>query len=71
MRHLNIQLQRLISLKIKYEFIEKEYKQELLSLQNAAKERQLKKYLDSFFIDSCSISKIGPTEKSIIEVIWN
>ncbi len=58
------QLQRLISLKIKYEFIEKEYKQELLSLQNAAKERQLKKYLDSFFIDSCSISKIGPTRKA-------
>lgn len=60
------QFQQLISLKIKYEFIEKEYKQEVLSLQNTLKERQLKKYLDSFFIDSCSIPKIGPTRKATL-----
>jgi DNA-binding helix-hairpin-helix protein with protein kinase domain len=60
------QLQRLITLKIKYEFIEKEFKQELLSLQTTVKERQFKKYLDSFFIDSCSIPKIGPTRKAAL-----
>jgi DNA-binding helix-hairpin-helix protein with protein kinase domain len=60
------QFNQLNILKKNYEQIEKEYKNAQITLQNTVKERQLRKYLETCFIDSNNISQIGPTRKSTL-----
>jgi DNA-binding helix-hairpin-helix protein with protein kinase domain len=59
-------LQELARLKSQYESLDVEYAQEKQKLQATIKERQLYKFLDSFFIDDHKIPKIGPGRKATL-----
>ncbi|MFA4860673.1 helix-hairpin-helix domain-containing protein [Methanoregula sp.] len=60
------QLNQLILLKRNYESIEKEYNQAQVALHNTVKERQLRKYLETCFIDGASIPRVGPNRKATL-----
>jgi DNA-binding helix-hairpin-helix protein with protein kinase domain len=57
---------QLTLLKRNYESLEKEYKQALITLQSTARERQLKIFLSSCFIDSYTIPLIGVGRKATL-----
>jgi DNA-binding helix-hairpin-helix protein with protein kinase domain len=61
-----VEFNRLTILKRNYESLEKEYKQALVTLQSTARERQLKKYLGTCFIDSYTIPLIGVNRKATL-----
>jgi DNA-binding helix-hairpin-helix protein with protein kinase domain len=61
-----IQYNRLAVLKRNYEYLEKEYSNDKISLQNTVRVRQLNKYLDNCFIDSHNIPRIGPNRKATL-----
>lgn len=60
------QLKKLQRLKRQYETIEKEYQNALNSLHHFAKERQLQKFLDGFFIDSYRFPMINENRKAAL-----
>ena len=53
------QLGALTALKGRYEAIEREYKNALVTLQHTSRERQEKKFLENCFIDACTSPKLG------------
>jgi DNA-binding helix-hairpin-helix protein with protein kinase domain len=59
-------LRKLVQLKSQYESLDAEYAQEKQKLQATIRERQLLKFLDSFFIDDHRISNIGPGRKATL-----
>jgi DNA-binding helix-hairpin-helix protein with protein kinase domain len=61
-----ITLRQVTKLKQEYEAIENEYKQALFSLQTTARERQLKNYLSTCFIENFSIPQIGINRKATL-----
>lgn len=61
-----VQFNQLTHLKQNYESLEKEYKMALVTLQSTARERQLKKFLSSCFIDSYTIPRIGVGRKATL-----
>jgi len=60
------QYNHLVNLKRNYESLEHEYKNEYMSLQNTARERQLRKYLETCFIDNSNIPRIGRNRKATL-----
>jgi len=60
------QYHHLVNLKRDYEALENEYNYEYLSMQNTARERQLRKYLETCFIDNSNIPKIGRNRKATL-----
>jgi len=61
-----IMFNQLLRLKQEYESVEKEYKLALHKLESTARDRQLKKFLTSCFIDSYSIPRIGVGRKATL-----
>jgi DNA-binding helix-hairpin-helix protein with protein kinase domain len=59
-------LQELAQLKSQHESLDAEYAQEKQKLQASIRERQLLKFLDSFFIDAHKIPNIGPGRKATL-----
>ena len=59
-------LQEATKMKIKHENLNNEYAREKQKLQAAVRERQLLKFLDTFFIQGHSISKIGAGRKAML-----
>jgi DNA-binding helix-hairpin-helix protein with protein kinase domain len=60
------QLGALTALKGRYETIEQEYKNALVTLQHTSRERQEKKFLENCFIDTCTSSKLGENRKATL-----
>ncbi|MFA6363269.1 helix-hairpin-helix domain-containing protein [Methanoregula sp.] len=60
------QLGALTALKGRYEAIEREYKNALVTLQHTSRERQEKKFLENCFIDSCTSPKLGENRKAAL-----
>jgi DNA-binding helix-hairpin-helix protein with protein kinase domain len=59
-------LHQLTKLKQQYESLEKEHKQALVTLQTTARERQLKNFLSTCFIDNYPIPHIGVNRKATL-----
>ncbi len=59
-------LQELTQLRNQYESLDVEFTREKQKLQATIRERQLHKFLDSFFIDAHKIPKIGPGRKATL-----
>ena len=60
------QLGALTVLKGRYETIEREYKNALVTLQHTSRERQEKKFLENCFIDTCTSPKLGENRKAAL-----
>lgn len=61
-----VQFSQLVRLKQNYESVEKEYKLALNKLESTARERQLKKFLSSCFINSSTIPRVGVGRKATL-----
>jgi DNA-binding helix-hairpin-helix protein with protein kinase domain len=60
------QLAALTALKGRYEAIEREYKNALVTLQHTSRERQQKKFLENCFIDTCTSSGLSENRKAAL-----
>jgi len=60
------QVNTLNALRVKYEAIEKEYKNALLELQHTTKERQQKKFLENCYIENCTSPRLGENRKAAL-----
>jgi DNA-binding helix-hairpin-helix protein with protein kinase domain len=60
------QLGALTVLKGRYEAIEREYKNALVTLQHTSRERQEKKFLENCFIDTCTSPRLGENRKAAL-----
>jgi DNA-binding helix-hairpin-helix protein with protein kinase domain len=60
------QLGALTVLKGKYEAIEQEYKNALVTLQHTSRERQQKKFLENCFIDACTSPGLSENRKAAL-----
>lgn len=56
----------LVKLRDEYNSIPEAERRELSQLQSTAQERQKKKFLDQFFIDSAAIPNVGPARKAAL-----
>jgi DNA-binding helix-hairpin-helix protein with protein kinase domain len=60
------QLAALTALKGRYEAIEREYKNALVTLQHTSRERQQKKFLENCFIDTCTTPGLSENRKAAL-----
>ncbi|MFZ1127354.1 helix-hairpin-helix domain-containing protein [Methanoregula sp.] len=60
------QLGVLTSLKSRYEAIEQEYKNGLVTLQHTSRERQKKKFLENCFIETCTSPRLSENRKAAL-----
>jgi len=62
----NTQLNSLSTARNRYEAIEREYKNALANLESTSRERQLKRFLENCFIDTCNSPRLSENQKAAL-----